>query len=348
MARESEVTYELVCKACFEILARGERPARPGVQEILATDRYIGRKGSTQLVQKFLNDFWASMGSMLQVPARSVEGIPDAYVAILDKALVEMVAVARQKASDELAEKANALEQRAQEMTAAVQAAREAATAADQLRVRAEGELMAVQGQLSDLRSSLNETEQRLKEEIRRADSLQSTIDEKDAELRGQFASLEAVNRAQEQANELHRKEVQRLMLQIDDERQAAKKDGLQQAESLEVVRKEAAALREELVRVTAEGIATQKSKTILENSLAELKGQFASTQASLQALRQELAVMGVRYETAEGLRQEAVSRVTAQAEELGELRNSNEQLARRLDALKESEKNKAAPKKST
>ena len=60
-----------VRRACYEILSRGERPSRPTVQDLLATDRYIGRKGGNELVQNLINDFWMSMSKTLQVPERT-------------------------------------------------------------------------------------------------------------------------------------------------------------------------------------------------------------------------------------------------------------------------------------
>ena len=105
MSRDSAVTIDLVSKACFELLGRGERPARQSVQELLATPRYLGRKGSTDLVNKYINDFWASMAKTFQMPTRGVASVPEAYVPIIDKALIEMVAVSRQLATAEFTER---------------------------------------------------------------------------------------------------------------------------------------------------------------------------------------------------------------------------------------------------
>ena len=144
MSRDSGITFELVRQACYEILSRGERPSRPSVQELLATDRYVGQKGSHSVVQQHINDFWVSMGKTLQTSPRAVDGVPDAFVPIIDKALGEMVAVARQLALEDLAEREREIASRAQHMAIAVQEAHDTALAADQLRVRAEGELSAV------------------------------------------------------------------------------------------------------------------------------------------------------------------------------------------------------------
>ncbi|MDR0701632.1 MAG: DNA-binding protein [Azoarcus sp.] len=59
MTRGSNVALEDVRRAAFEILSRGERPTRPTVQELLATQEHLGRKGSNAVVQRLLNQFWA-------------------------------------------------------------------------------------------------------------------------------------------------------------------------------------------------------------------------------------------------------------------------------------------------
>lgn len=60
MSRSSVVTYEHVRQACYEILAKGERPTRPAVQELLSTDRYVGQKGSNAVVQNHIQEFWSA------------------------------------------------------------------------------------------------------------------------------------------------------------------------------------------------------------------------------------------------------------------------------------------------
>lgn len=335
MSRDSGVTFDHVRRACYEILSRGERPSRPTVQELLATDRYIGRKGGNELVQNLINDFWTSMSKTLQVPERTVDGVPAAFVPIIDKALTEMVAVARQIAGDEMAERAAALDARAKNIEHSIQEARDSALAADQLRVRAEGELSAVQSRANELKASLIDAERKLDEESGKVAAHQRTIEEKDAELRRQFASLEVANRALEQVNEQHRQESHRLMQQLDNERQAARKESQRQADQLErsreenaAVREELAALREEVGRLRAEGAAAATAKRALDDLLANTKARLEDASTRLQVAQREVAEMRVRYETAELHRREAATRCTAQAEELGELRRTVEQLS--------------------
>ena len=334
MSRDSGVTFDHVRRACYEILSRGERPSRPTVQDLLATDRYIGRKGGNELVQNLINDFWMSMSKTLQVPERTVDGVPAAFVPVIDKALGDMVAVARQIAAEEMADRAAVLDARAREIESSIQEARDSALAADQLRVRAEGELSAVQSRANELKASLNEAERKLAEESGKVAAHQKTIEGKDAELQRQFASLEAANRTLEQATEQHRQETHRLMQQLDNERLASRKETQRLTDQLDrsreetaAVREDLAVLREEVGRLRAENVAGTAARKVLEDALTEAKVRLDDAMTRLQAAQQEATTMRVRYETADKHRQEAVSRSTSQAEELGELRQAVEQL---------------------
>lgn len=334
MSRDSGVTFDHVRRACYEILSRGERPSRPAVQDLLATDRYIGRKGGNELVQNLINDFWMSMSKTLQVPERTVDGVPAAFVPVIDKALGDMVAVARQIAAEEMADRAAVLDARAREIESSIQEARDSALAADQLRVRAEGELSAVQSRANELKASLNEAERKLAEESGKVAAHQKTIEGKDAELQRQFASLEAANRTLEQATEQHRQETHRLMQQLDNERLASRKETQRLTDQLDrsreetaAVREDLAVLREEVGRLRAENVAGTAARKVLEDALTEAKVRLDDAMTRLQAAQQEATTMRVRYETADQHRQEAVSRSTSQAEELGELRQAVEQL---------------------
>lgn len=351
MSRDSGVTFDHVRRACYEILSQGERPSRPTVQALLATDGYIGRKGGNELVQNHINDFWKSMSSTLQVPERTVEGVPVAFVPVIDKALGDMVAIARQIATDELADRTAALDARTKEIQDSVQEARDTALAADKLRVRAEGELSAVQARANELKGSLTEAERRLAEESGKVAAHQKSIEEKDAELLRQFASLEAANRALEQANEQHRQETHRLMQQLDNERQANRKESQRLTDQVERsreetagVRKESAVLTEEVGRLRAESAAGAASRNALEESLRDAKARLEEVTAKLQASQQEAIGMRVRYETAEQHRQEAVSSCTAQAEELGELRRTVAHLESSLVEYRKEKRNKGTP----
>lgn len=330
MSRDSAVTIDLVSKACFELLGRGERPARQSVQELLATPRYLGRKGSTDLVNKYINDFWASMAKTFQMPTRGVASVPEAYVPIIDKALIEMVAVSRQLATAEFTEREAALEQRAKEMEASVQDAQDSALAADQLRVRAEGELAAVQTRVAELKGSLNEAERKLADESRKVEAHQRTIGEKDAELARQFAALDAVGQKLEMANEAHRQEANRLMKQVDDERQAAKRES--QALRLQIeaartetenVRRELSLQREENARIKAEAVAKNTTVAAQATTIEGLKEKLEEAEDVVRKAQHDATVLHVKFETAEGLRKESEEKCTRQAEELGELRQS-------------------------
>ncbi len=342
MSRDSGITFDLIRRACFEILSRGERPSRPSVQDLLVTDRYLGQKGSNALVQKHINDFWGYMGQTLQLSPRSVDGVPEAFVPILDKALAEMVTVARQLAGQEFADKLAAFETRKGERAAAIQEARDNAALANQLRVRAEGELSALLSVVTDMKASLQDAEARMADEVRKNAAHQATIDEKDAEIRRQFAVLETANRALEQASEQHRAENHRLMQQLDDSRQAALKESLRltaQVDRLQAettgVRADLAAQREENVRLRAERVADEAVRSGLESALKELKEQVAAREAELQNGKREIAVLRVRFETAEDQRRDAVARNQEQAADLGRLGETMRHLQAEIQVLR-------------
>lgn len=330
MSRDSAVSFEQVSKACFELLGRGERPARQSVQELLATERYLGRKGSTDLVNKYINDFWASMAKTFQMPTRVVAGVQEAFIPIIDKALVEMVAVARQVATAEFTEREAALDKRAEEIEASIQDAQDSALAADQLRVRAEGELSAVQARATELKAGLAEAERKLADESRKVEAHQRTIGEKDAELARQFAALEAAAQKLELANEAHRLEANRLMKQVDDERQASKRESQALRQQIEAartetenVRRELSVQREENARIKAETVAMNATVAAQATTIEGLKVKLEEAEKTAIKAQREATILQVKFDTAEGLRQEAEGKCTRQAEEIGELRQT-------------------------
>jgi hypothetical protein len=89
MSREPGVSYEWVSQACYELLGKGERPSRSQVQDLLS--KHHGFKGSNQVVEAIshIKQFWTSMKKTLELRQRSVDGVPDEYVSILDKALTK-------------------------------------------------------------------------------------------------------------------------------------------------------------------------------------------------------------------------------------------------------------------
>ena len=215
-------------------------------------------------------------------------------------------------------------------MEASVQDAQDSALAADQLRVRAEGELAAVQTRVAELKGSLNEAERKLADESRKVEAHQRTIGEKDAELARQFAALDAVGQKLEMANEAHRQEANRLMKQVDDERQAAKRES--QALRLQIeaartetenVRRELSLQREENARIKAEAVAKNTTVAAQATTIEGLKEKLEEAENVVRKAQHDATVQHVKFETAEGLRKEAEEKCTRQAEELGELRQS-------------------------
>lgn len=352
MNRDVGVPFEQVRRACFAIMAEGQRPSRPAVQELLARSDYIGRKGSNEAVQRHITDFWASMGKTMQIPDRGVEGVPDEFVAIFDAALREMVVVARQSAQKSLADKELALDQRATAMDKAIQEAHDVAQAADQLRLRAEGELLSAHTLVNELKANLASTERKLADEAGKVAAHQKTIDEKDAEIRRQYVSIETAHRAAADANEQHRAELNRLMQQVDNERQANRKEIVRVSLQLDRARElhaagqtESAALREEVGRLRAELHSASVARQVLEAAERDANVALAEKTQRLQAAEQELAVMRTRFETTEQQRIDADHRIQLQAEEVGELRKSLEHATEALRTERAKSKAKGSAK---
>ncbi len=320
------VTYEDVRKACCDLLGDGEGPSRPKVQDVLVTQ--IGRKGSNSVVQGFINRFWAEAAERMNKPTRQVADIPEQFVPIVDRALMEMVAISRKMAAEEFTEREEQLAGQIKEWQAAMQRANEIAATAEQLRLRAEGELNGLQSIVADLRGSVRSLEERLAEEARKVESGQQTIAAKDLELARQFAALEASASKLEQANENHRLEVNRLLKQVDDERQVAKRESqslTKQVETtrseLESTRRDLAFQREESVRLQSELGAKNAINATQAKTIEDQKLKLDVADSELKTVQHELIALRVRYETAEGHRQAFEKTCTSQAEELGELR---------------------------
>ncbi len=355
MSRSSVVTYEHVRQACYEILAKGERPTRPAVQELLSTDRYVGQKGSNAVVQNHIQEFWSAMANTLQVPVRTVDGIPEAFVTIIDRALGDMVQVAKRLAEEGLREREAHLDKRSREMEATVQEANERALESDQLRLRMESEVAALKMRIGDLEANLAECQRKLTEESHRVLEHQRTIDEKDAELVRQFSSLDAARLAIEQTNEHHRLETHRLLQQLDNERQAASKERRQQNEEVERARKDAAtareesiALREDCARLKGESAKACERLTEATASMETLRSSLEKAEAQLSISERDLAAVRVRHEMADQLRQEATVRLNVQAEEIGQLRQEIANLRRRRVKSRASEESSLRSKEET
>jgi chromosome segregation ATPase len=342
------VTYEDVREACCALLGAGEGPSRPKVQDLLAEK--IGRKGSNSVVQGFINRFWAEAAERMNMPARQVADVPEEFVPVIDRALVEMVGVARKMAAEELSAREAAIEGQIKDWQARIQQANDAAGAAEQLRLRAEGELNGMQSIVVDLRASVKSLEDKLADETKKNEAHQQTISEKDVELARQFAALEAAGQKFDSAAEAHRLEVNRLLQQVDDERQSSKRESQalrQQVEAArtetESARRELSAQREECARMRAEIAANATTMAAQTTTIEGLKSKLDSADQALRQAQKDVTVLQVRYETAEGLRKAAEEKCTNQAEELGELRQSVLTLEiekiRLIDAAKESEK---------
>ncbi len=322
------VTYEDVREACCTLLGKGKSPVRPKVQELLAEK--IGRKGSNSVVQGFINQFWAEAADRMNKPSRQVPEIPEEFVPIIDRALVEMVGVSRKMAAEEFSAREEKLLGQVEEWQTRIQQANDAAAAAEQLRLRAEGELSGLQSIVTDLRATVKSLEYKLADEVKKNDAQQQTIADKDAELARQFSALETAGQKLDSAAESHRLEVNRLMKLVDDERQSAKRESQALRQQIDAARAETESARRELSQQREE-CATMRAEIGAKNTtigtqatmIDGLKAKLEDAEQSLRTAQRDITVLQVRFETAEGLRKAAEERCTIQAEELGELRQS-------------------------
>jgi chromosome segregation ATPase len=338
VSQYANLTYEVVRQACSDILGRGEKPSRVAVQKLLETEDYLGHKCSNEVVQKYVNMFWESLGKTLKEAPRTLVGVPDAYVAVMDKALVEMVAASRTIVEGEYAERAADLKVRTEEMAAAIEEARQSAQIADQLRLRAEGERNALQSNVAELKENISSLNLQLTERTRQNAELTSTINEKAVEIRHLSESIGAAKQVLEQTNEQHRLEVNRLLKQVDDERQAGQKEARKlttlnetQSAEIEAMRGELTGQREDNIRMKTEndGLSAVNARQLMESNQA--KERLSSVEATHRETQQEVIELRVRYQMAEQIRQEYAQKNAALSETLGESRNFAEQLQKEL-----------------
>lgn len=115
--------------------------------------------------------------------------IPDAFVAIIDKALVDMVAAAQKIAEDGLASQRMELEAKERAMEEAVRHARDALPSPQNNSVsRRERDVLNTR--CNEIRGDLDGANALVSEERQKNEGLAKAIEEKDAEIRRQFDGL--------------------------------------------------------------------------------------------------------------------------------------------------------------
>ena len=316
----SNVDYQTVRLACCALLAQGERPARPNVQSLLATPEYLGHKGSNAIVQGYINDFWVEVGERISAPPRTVADIPDAFVAIIDKALVDMVAAAQKIAEDGLASQRRELEAKEQAMDEAVRHARDAALASEQQCLRAEAERDVLITRCNEIRGDLDGANVLVAEERQKNEGLARVIEEKDAEIRRQFDALETSTRSIEQLGEQYRTETRRLMKQVDDERQLSLRERQRSGEEIEQLRKEVASVRHDLGVQREDRVRLATENESLTERLAEMAARCLSAEDRANQHQQDVTVLQVRQGVADSQRQALERLIKEQSARIGEL----------------------------
>lgn len=324
------VAYEDVRSACCALLAKGEGPSRPKVQEEMASR--IGRKGSNSVVSGYINQFWAEAADRMNRSLRVVEEVPEEYVPILDRALLEMVSVSRKIADELMTARELSLQEEIKGWKASIQRANESAEIAEQLRIRTEGELNGLNSALLDLRATLRTADERIAEESRKRDELMQKIEQKDAELQRQHGINNGLMSRIEKINEAHKEETHRLMLEIDSERVSAKRAAASSAGALEKARSDIDTLREQNVhlreinaRQDQEIKSNSQSLVTLNETIADQKRKIEDGLEKIRAHSERIAVFEFRAQAAEIECATAKSTVSAQAEEIGRLKGSAE-----------------------
>lgn len=341
MSRDSDVTYAVVRRACRELLEQHQRPSRPAVQDILATEGYLGHKGSNALVQKLINDFWVEVGGLVTEPTRVVEGLPPEYVGVIDRALIEMVNISRETAARELASAHEALRNREAEMNASIQEARDLATASDQLRLRAEGERNALEARLREQAAELSQHKKDLQAAQERESRLTADVRERDIQIQHLDAAVGAAKEAAASALAQHTAEVKRLMQQVDDARQREKKE----AESARGHAERAAALAKELESARTRELdltnrlnASQASLAEANDKTTKLSSQLAEREASIGTLEKQVLSLEVKTQEAEKQRDAANDSLAEQLQEIGRLRGRLDEMLSKSTPSKEGE----------
>ena len=341
MSQDSNVTYEVVRRACATILGRGEKPSRPSVQAILASDEYLGHKGSNSIVQQMINAFWVEVGDRLKTAPRDVTDVPEPYVATIDKALADMVTISRKIADEEMAAREAALVTRQEEMQAEVQSARDLATASDQLRLRAEGERNALEARLREQAAELSQQKKDLQAAQERESRLTADVRERDIQIKHLDAAVAAAKEAAATALAQHTAEVKRLLQQVDDARQREKKE----AESARGHAERAAVLAKELESARTRELDLTNRLNVSQASLAEanekttkLSSQLAERDASIGTLEKQVLSLEVKTEEAEKQRDAANDSLAEQLQEIGRLRGRLDEMLSKSTPSKESE----------
>jgi chromosome segregation ATPase len=340
MARETAVSYELVRKACLVLLDRGATPSRPAVQELLATPEYLGRKGSNSVVQGFVTQFRRDMSTAMDAPIRTVEGIDEEYVAVLDKALVELVEISRKLADATYAERLTAVGRREAEAAQVVEQAHKETSDALRALERAEGARDQIALERDQLTNALQAGEARLADTRQLLATAEAQREELSAQLVHAHAQIDADQRQLEEekmAHERHREASRAERAVIAERHQTQLNTAL--ASHQEALDRQERLASEERARIMMQvDQARQEVKTERE-ALASNRLQWS---AERERLLTELTTLRVTVVTNDKARQAAVDQAEARTRELleltAEIAQSRELLARQeanIDVLK-------------
>lgn len=294
MARISEVEYNQVEAACFNLLAEGVNPSFPSVYDRL------GRRGSSKIVQDMINR-WRKETADRFFARRSHPALPPDIVSAADQMLEQLWGSALAKFDTIFADKVSGAEKRVEEMAEEVRVAQESSNAADEARKATEADLRVAQAEIQALQERLADVEIRLRD----ANTLLSARDEQIAELRentGRIASaLEAEHLRHQDALVAERQRHEAAVAQIEEKHAAVierdreiaegerrylmqQTDQMRQANNAEI-----AALKQQNADLKAEmDLHRQRANKAVE-SAAEARGKAEARAETIAALQGEL-----------------------------------------------------------
>jgi HEAT repeat protein len=157
MARISEVEYQPVEAACFQLMAEGTNPSFELVYNI------IGRRGSSKVVQDMIGR-WRKETADRFFARRSHPSLPEDLVAAGDQLIEKIWTDALAKFDSVFAEKLKGLETRLGEMQASVDAAEAVAKNEEKARLAAETDLKVSRAENASLLERIADLDDRLRD----------------------------------------------------------------------------------------------------------------------------------------------------------------------------------------
>ena len=287
MSRVTEVKYELVAQACAELFRAGESVSFAKVYQ------RIGSRGGQQVVTDMIRRWRQDIAQRL-LAEREHPQLPPALVQASDGLIASLWQQALSQAQQGYLQQAEVLAQRELEWQQKLDAAQEAVDQVDRENLEVKALLARAQGELQAREAAhqeLLERHQALQLQLAQTERERALAREQVGQLEGGLESerqrhgdaMEALKA--QHASELRQVRVQadadrkHLMLQTDELRQAHRAQAEQLREQLDGARATVDASRLQINAAREAGSRWQGKAELLQQELAELKGQVAKSQ---------------------------------------------------------------------